>query len=274
VPETRPTEEDQTEPAKPEAAPIEPEADAPVPMPRDRPAEDTPETPAATEPPAPPSKDDAAPKAAPPVDNSQPAAPAAPEAAAPPEPPRIYQTACPALTMGAVEGKALPPIDDGQCHAQSPLSLTAVSVNGRMVPVSGEVVTDCAMASMLPAWAAQVDGYLWAKDNTRLKGINVGTSYMCRNRVGGASTDKLSEHGFADALDVVGFNLEDGRSIDVASGWPGSPEQGAQLFRHAHDAACSLFMTTLGPEANAEHHDHLHLDMGCHGKTCTARLCE
>jgi hypothetical protein len=176
--------------------------------------------------------------------------------------------------MGAVEGKVLPPLHEGQCGIQTPLSITAVSVNGRMVPVSGEAITDCAMATMLPAWASQVDGYLWAKDNTRLTGINIGTTYMCRNRVGGASTDKLSEHSFANALDVVGFTLEDGRTIDVASGWPGSEEQGSLAFRHAHEAACSLFMTTLGPDANGEHHDHLHLDMGCHGKTCTARLCQ
>ncbi|MEO5805572.1 extensin family protein [Devosia sp.] len=199
--------------------------------------------------------------------------PVAPQAA-PPEPDRIYQTACPALTTGAVEGKILPPIHDGQCQAQSPLSLTAVSVNGRMVPISGAVTTDCAMATMLPAWMADVDGYVWAKDNTRIKSINVGTSYMCRNRVGGSSTETLSEHGFADALDVTGFALEDGRNINVETGWPGTEEQGSAIVRYAHDAACSKFMTTLGPEANAEHHDHIHVDFGCHGKSCTARLCE
>ena len=30
----------------------------------------------------------------------------------------------------------------------------------------------------------------------------------------------------------------------------------------------------LGPEANALHRDHLHLDLGCHGARCVARLCE
>jgi hypothetical protein len=234
--------------------------DAPLPKPRPAPEAGNP-------PPAEPP-----PPSQPPVDNSEPTAPDA--AIAPAEPPRVYQTACPAMTMGAVQGTVLPPLHEGQCGIQTPLSITAVSVNGRMVPVSGGAVADCAIATMLPAWASQVDGYLWATDNTRLKAINVGTSYMCRNRVGGAATDRLSEHSFADALDVVGFTLEDGRTIDVASGWPGSEEQGAQVFRHAHKAACSLFMTTLGPEANGEHHDHLHLDMGCHGNTCTARLCQ
>jgi len=30
----------------------------------------------------------------------------------------------------------------------------------------------------------------------------------------------------------------------------------------------------LGPEANAQHSEYFHIDLGCHGKTCTARLCE
>lgn len=243
------------ESAKPEPEPEPAKPDA-VPMPRDRPGEAVPEAPVAASP------------------SSDVEVTVNKAAETPPEPPRIYQTACPAMIIGAVEGKVLPPIHEGQCQAQSPLSITAVTVNGRSVPISGEVTTDCAVATMLPEWFSDVDGYIWAKDNTRIKSITIGTSYMCRNRVGGTSTDKLSEHGFADALDVVGFTLEDGRTVNVESGWPGTEEQGSRIFRYAHDAACSRFMTTLGPDANAEHHDHLHVDMGCHGKTCTARLCE
>lgn len=187
---------------------------------------------------------------------------------------RVYQTGCPALTLGQVEGRIVPPIHDGQCGAQSPLALTGVLVNGRMVKLSGEITTDCAIATMLPAWLSQVDGYAFAKDNTRLQSVTIGTSYMCRNRVGGASTDKLSEHGMADALDLNGFTLEDGRSIDVTTGWAGGEPNGQSIIHQAHDQACSLFMTTLGPDANAEHHDHIHVDFGCHGQSCTARLCE
>jgi hypothetical protein len=263
VPQTRPeavkpeVEVVKPDVAKPEPEAVKPDAKPEVPMPRDRPEEAVPEAPVA----ASPSSDVEVT-----VNKGAETSPS--------EPPRIYQTACPAMIIGAVEGKVLPPIHEGQCQAQSPLSITAVTVNGRSVPISGEVTTDCAVATMLPAWFSDVDGYIWAKDNTRIKSITIGTSYMCRNRVGGSSTDKLSEHGFADALDVVGFTLEDGRTINVESGWPGTEEQGSRIFRYAHDAACSQFMTTLGPEANAEHHDHLHVDMGCHGKTCTARLCE
>ena len=96
---------------------------------------------------------------------------------------------------------------------------------------------------------------------------------MCRN-VNNGSGGNLSDHAFADALDVVGFKLEDGRTVTILNGWPGTEAEGSRIVRYAHDAACSVFMTTLGPEANALHRDHLHIDMMCHGKSCTARLCE
>jgi hypothetical protein len=205
-------------------------------------------------------------------------APPAPEveAAAPQgeaEPGRVFQTACPAMVSGQVEAKALPPISEGQCKAQSPLSVTGVLVNGRMVKFNAEAVTDCGMATALPEWIAEVDNYVQAHDDTSIESVTVGTGYMCRN-VNNASEGNLSFHAFADALDVVGFKLADGRDVTVEQGWTGTEAQGSRIVKFAHDAACGHFTTTLGPEANALHHDHIHVDLGCHGKTCTARLCE
>jgi hypothetical protein len=243
-------------------------ADPVAPLPRPRPEQRAPE-------PVP-----AAPAAKPATET----APAAPAGASPqpaaegesttPAPPRVFQTACPAVITGQVQAKALPPINDGQCHEQSPMAVTGVLVNGRMVEVKGGVTLNCEMASSLPGWASQVDGYLFSKQNARVKSINVGTSYMCRDRNTGTANNTLSEHGFADAVDVTGFTLDDGRTVNVSTGWPQADQPDGRFLRYAHDAACSMFTTTLGPEANALHHDHFHLDLGCHGKTCTARMCE
>ena len=142
-----------------------------------------------------------------------------------------------------------------------------------MVPFSSEVITDCGMASALPEWVEAVDSYLKGRENTEIAEVTVGTSYMCRN-VNNSSSGNLSFHAFADALDVVGFKLEDGRFVTVEGGWADALSSEGRLLRFAHDAACTRFTTTLGPEANALHHDHLHIDLGCHGRTCTARLCE
>lgn len=230
-----------------------------VPLPRPRP--DLP----ASLPIAPPE----APAAAGDATEHEPRAETSPEAA----PARVYQTACPAVLTGLVEAKALPPLSEGQCGAVSPLSLTGVLANGRMVPVAGGVVTDCGMASALPGWVSDIDGYLRAREKTGIAELVIGTSYMCRN-VNNASVGNLSFHGLADALDVVGFRLEDGRFVTVADDWADPLAAEGRLLRFAHDAACSRFTTTLGPEANAEHRDHFHIDLGCHGKTCIARLCE
>ena len=129
------------------------------------------------------------------------------------------------------------------------------------------------MAMALPEWAAAVDSYLLARENTRMETIIVGTSYMCRSRNHVEDAD-VSEHGFANALDLVGFKRAAGRTATpvVGGGYALSPV--GRLRRCAHDAGCATFTTTLGPEANALHADHLHFDLGCHGKTCTARLCE
>jgi hypothetical protein len=198
---------------------------------------------------------------------------APPEAPVAEAPPRDYRVACPAALQGRVEARMLPPIEDGQCGARSPLEVTGVLANGRMVPLSSGITTDCGMATALPEWIEAIDSYLMARDNTQVAELVVGTSYMCRN-VNNASGGNLSFHAFADAIDVTGFRLEDGRTVTVEGDWGEATSPEGRLLRYAHGAACSHFTTVLGPEANALHRDHFHVDLGCHGKTCTARLCE
>lgn len=261
-----------------------------APMPRPRPAAEKPADEAA---PIPTNPDAAAPQAKPLVplprprpdpkvaagpvaeEKSEPAKEAVPLEAEPaePRPPRLYQTACPAVLSGQLEARSLPPLADNQCREQSPLAVAAVLANGRMVPFSAAATLNCGMATALPEWVTAVDSYLMARENTRIESIIVGTSYMCRTRNHVENAD-ISEHGFANALDVVGFKLEDGRTVTLSEGWADALSPEGRLLRFAHDAGCSRFTTTLGPEANALHRDHLHLDLGCHGKTCTARLCE
>ena len=257
--------------AAPPAATATPPAEAaPIPLPRPRPVA----------PPVPePTKPEAAPTPAP--ANAAPAA-VAPESAAPAvegesqtaKPPRLYQTACPAVITGLVEAKPLPPITDGQCGDQSPLEVTGLLVNGRMLKLTAPATFNCQMASSLPGWVADVDNYLQATQKTRIKAVMVGESYSCRDRhVAGGSSD-LSEHGRVDALDFVGFELEDGRKLTVTDDYNSTDPATSRAMRFAHDVACTRFTTVLGPEANADHHDHFHLDLGCHGKTCTYRICE
>lgn len=92
-------------------------------------------------------------------------------------------------------------------------------------------------------------------------------SYACRNISGGG---QLSTHANAKALDIAGFRLADGRSISVLGDWsapgssPSTPENEpkARFLRDAHQGACRSFNAVLGPEYNAAHHNHFHLDRG------------
>ncbi len=40
-----------------------------------------------------------------------------------------------------------------------------------------------------------------------------------------------------------------------------APGPRSQFLRAAHAAACRIFGTTLGPEANEDHRNHFHVDM-------------
>jgi hypothetical protein len=90
-------------------------------------------------------------------------------------------------------------------------------------------------------------------------------SYACRN-IYGRKDAPLSRHATADALDIAGFVLANGRRVSVERDWRGSDAEA--LFLHdVHRGACRVFDSVLGPEYNAAHRNHLHLDRGG-GRVC------
>lgn len=96
-----------------------------------------------------------------------------------------------------------------------------------------------------------------------VKSITHFGSYSCR-RLYGRSQGDFSEHATADAIDISGFVLADGRRISVVGSWNDAGRDGA--FLHAvRDGACDLFSTVLSPDYNIAHRDHLHLDQAERG---------
>lgn len=87
-------------------------------------------------------------------------------------------------------------------------------------------------------------------------------SYSCRNIVGSKLWRNVrSEHATANALDIAGFTLADGRHISVLQKWRGNGPEG-RFLREIHAAACRYFRVAIGPDFNAAHKDHFHYDRG------------
>lgn len=90
---------------------------------------------------------------------------------------------------------------------------------------------------------------------TDLRRIRHAGSFACRDirEHPGAQ----SSHATADAIDVSGFVLADGREIPV-SAWHASDRRAA--FLHSiRDQACTVFGIVLSPDYNTLHASHLHL---------------
>jgi hypothetical protein len=90
--------------------------------------------------------------------------------------------------------------------------------------------------------------------------ITVGT------RPSSAPTDLSTGLGWAPPSRLGG--PKDAESAAAASGRPA----GKTAFLHAiHKAACGIFATVLGPEANRAHKNHFHLDLA---ERKSASICE
>lgn len=85
-------------------------------------------------------------------------------------------------------------------------------------------------------------------------------SYACRG-VYHRENAPRSRHATADAFDLAGFVLADGRRIRVRSDWS-PPGPHAAFLREVRDGACDWFDAVLSPEHNAAHRDHFHFDRG------------
>ena len=119
--------------------------------------------------------------------------------------------------------------------------------------------TSCPVAAGLALWEWHVvQPAALARFGRRVVAIDHFGSYSCRRMYGRAS-GLWSEHARANALDVAGFRLEDGRRISVAADWKDRGAKG-RFLHDVRDGACRLFATVLSPDYNAAHRDHLHLD--------------
>jgi len=127
----------------------------------------------------------------------------------------------------------------------------------------------CPLAANFAAWARYGVApaarlYLGAE----IVRIETYGTYACRNIIGNPlMAGRKSEHAHANAVDVSGFVLSDGRRITVLNDWR-SDGPTAQFLRVVRQSACKRFSTVLSPDYNVAHANHLHFDMGGRGGYC------
>ncbi|WP_346894274.1 extensin family protein [uncultured Roseibium sp.] len=167
-------------------------------------------------------------------------------------------------------------VGENGCGFSSAVRLAGVSGDTDIAFVPGPTV-NCRFAGALSKWLAEDLAQIAVETKgERLKAVHAGPGYQCRRR-NNLKDGKLSEHALGNALDILSFEFVSGDIVSVEDDWSGEEPDKApkrKFLSAVHDAACKRFTTVLGPGADKYHQSHLHVDIGCHGKTCTYRICQ
>lgn len=194
------------------------------------------------------------------------------------------RAACQAALAQA--GMRLTPLDDRVTGEHCGFT-NAVRIERTSVAVGSPFSLSCRAALSLAMWERHVLQQA-AREHfgARVVRIEHLGSYACRNLYGEQGR-RRSQHATADAFDVAGFVLDDGRRVRVMADWqslrtrepgpmqaaseeaepPEAAPQEARFLRAVHDGACDYFDVVLGPDYNRAHADHFHFDRGA------ARVC-
>jgi hypothetical protein len=139
------------------------------------------------------------------------------------------------------------PIRDGDCGAPAPVLLKSVGAVDK-VSFDPPLVLDCAMVVGLDRWLQ--DSVQPAAREAFSSPVSkiIGSSYACRN-VYNQPDGHLSQHAFANAIDVPMFVLADGRKVDLTHGW-GPTQRDLIAAAKAKKAAPGTTGSLAQPKAN------------------------
>jgi len=135
-----------------------------------------------------------------------------------------------------------------------------VRADRQPVRFAPRVTATCGLEAALYWFQQELAPIARAQMHTDLVGIDQLGTFSCRN-INGADDGRRSQHATANAIDIAGFRFSDGRRATVLHDY-GKPTAEGRFLDRAHDAACRIFGTVLGPRYNRLHADHYHLDMG------------
>jgi hypothetical protein len=149
---------------------------------------------------------------------------------------------------------------DPRCRVAAPIKLSRIDV-----PLSRPATMSCFLADKLDAFERGALQKLAMQDlGHNVVRIDHLGAYSCRAIT--SRHDKLSEHAYGLAIDISGFRLSDGTSVNVERDWA-RPGPKSAFLHHVARAACGYFSVVLTPDSNADHFNHFHFDLG------PSRLC-
>jgi hypothetical protein len=167
------------------------------------------------------------------------------------------------------EFKALPAIRSSVCGTPAPVAVKYINHVPR-VELRPAVTINCQIADALERWLRETVQPTAKQllDATVIRVVNLA-GYDCRPRYG-SQEERISQHAFANAIDIAEFVTAKGEHIRLSEHWNAKDERG-QFLREVHKGACGIFGTVLGPGANEAHRNHFHLDLT---PRRTAAVCE
>jgi hypothetical protein len=171
------------------------------------------------------------------------------------------QSCSTALEKAGINGSLKPDeVRSNACRLEGTVMLSRLSKSHLK-----EEQTRCNIAARLFMWERNVVQPTAQKYfGQNVKEISHFGSYNCRTI---RNSHAMSEHATANAIDISGVKLADGKFISIRKDWNSDGPE-AQFLRELRDGICNYFNLTLSPDYNADHKDHFHVDMGwvrgCH----------
>jgi hypothetical protein len=196
-------------------------------------------------------------------------APAGPQMRTP-RPAAVTPQARQCLAELGTTGAAFSPVADryygAGCSTVGTVNLSALQGDAGAFSLANLGPVACPLAETTAAWARfGVDRAAREVLGSPLARIETMGSYSCRDVAG---SSRRSAHATARAIDVSAFVLADGRRVSVLAGWTRGTLDEQRFLRLVYASACKRFGTVLGPDYNAAHRDHLHLEAGAPGEFC------
>jgi hypothetical protein len=144
---------------------------------------------------------------------------------------------------------------DGACGFEN-----VVRVDSSQVTFAPRTTATCGLTAALLWYQRALQETAQSQMHSQLVRVDQVGTFACRN-VNSEAVGSRSQHATANAIDVSAFHFADGRVATIIRDYGKDSPEG-HFLDAAHNAACPLFNTVLGPHYNRFHASHFHLDMG------------